>query len=338
MSARFREEIPPSIIIGFGNVGRELALIDEIWSLTNVIGILTSKGGIKVDGEDTIFHIRNTAKSSKRLDELPGFIEGLSIEDFLDQLLGKGVAFITLPPSYSTGEPNISIYLKLLRRGISIITADKTALALSYTEIVETMKKFGSFLGFRATVAAGTPFVDLARGLRGRDLKKVKAVLNATTNFIISNIEEGMSWNGALDLARTEKLLEPDPSIDIEGFDAAAKLTIISNILGKRLRMNEVMRIPLSKVNENEIKGALKSGKRYKYIAELDFESGKATVSPQLLSLENPLSNIRGNYNGILIELEEKEKIYLEGPAGPAWRTARVMLTDLYEYLHFFIP
>lgn len=325
---------PPSIIIGFGNVGRELVLLDEIWMLTDVVGILSSKGGIKIEGKETATIVRNAAKSQKKLNEIKSFIEGLNVKDFLDQLAERGVAFISLPPSYSTGEPNTSLVLELLRNGISVITADKTPLAISFPEIMKTSLENETFFGFRATVAAGTPFIDLARGLRGRQIQKIRGVLNATTNFIISHIESGLDWSNAIKLAKEEKLLEPDPSIDIEGLDAAAKLAILSNLFGKRIRLGEVQRISLLSIKETEIRNAILNGRRYKYIAEFNFENGKAIVSPQVLTLDDPLSKIRGNYNGILVELEGKEKIYLEGPAGPAWRTARVMLTDLMEFLN----
>ena len=324
---------PPSLLLGFGNVGKELVLLDDFWNMTEVLGILSSSGGVKTNGKERVEAIREAAKTSAKLSDLPFFQKGLSLSDFIDELSG-GVAFITIPPSYYSGEPNISLVLNFLKNGISIITADKTPFALAYSKVIEASRSSKAFIGYRATVAAGTPFTDLAKGLRGRSITSIKSVLNATTNFLLSKVEEGKSWEESLELARKEKLLEPDPRIDVEGIDSAAKLTIISNTLGKGISLWDVRRTPLFSINEEMVRRALKEGKRYKYIASYSFDGGNPTVSPQLIQNGNPLYDVRGNYNGILFELEGSEHIYLEGPAGPAWRTARVMITDLIEMLY----
>ncbi|MEM0020735.1 MAG: hypothetical protein QW039_01015 [Fervidicoccaceae archaeon] len=330
-----REEKIPSLILGFGNVGRELILRDELWNLTDVRGVVVSKGGIRIRGKDDAKLLIDAVRTARKLNELPNFSTDISYQSFIDELYPRGVAFIAIPPSYKTGEPNISIVLDLLKQGISVITADKTPLALAYSEIMETSIKKGAYIGFRATVAAGIPLTDLARGVFGRDIETMLAILNASTNFILTQVEEGLSWSEAISKAEAEKLLEPDPKIDIEGWDPAAKLVILSNILGQNIKFEDVERIPLFSISESDVRKALLRKMRYKYIASLSFKEKEAKIQPVLLSQENPLSRVSGNYNAMMLKLEEKEYIYAEGPAGPAWRTARVMITDLFELLRY---
>jgi len=329
---------PRSVLIGFGNVGRELALLDDFWKLTRPVGVISSRGTVRIESEDDAARIREAAKGGMKLSELPSFRKGEGLEDFSGSISEGDVAFIALPPSYSTGEPNVSLVLDLLERGVAVITADKTPLALAFKKVMEASSEHRAFIGYRATVAAGTPFVDLARGLVGRSVTRLRSVLNATTNFLLSQVESGLSWRESIEIAGKMKLLEPDPSIDTEGIDAAAKLTIISNTLGFEIGLGDVRRRPLLEVSEEEVRRAAENGKRYKYVAELILPEKSASVFPMKLDAQDPLSSVHGNYNGIVVELEEGERIFLSGPAGPAWRTAKVMITDLLEYLRFYRP
>ncbi len=245
------------------------------------------------------------------------------------------IAFVTIPPSYYNGEPNLTIYNKLLDKKVNIITADKTGLSLNFDNLMNKANKNRLFFGYRATVMAGTPATDIAKGLKGRNLKEIKAVLNATTNYILSLIEKGFNFEKAIEEVKRLGLVEPDPKIDIEGFDAAAKIVILLNTLGIKSSINDVKRESLLNIKEENIRNALKENKRIKYIAS--YNGNEIKVGLEKIDIESPLAKVSNNYNCINFVIDENNIITLTGPAGPALNTARAMITDLIEFYENFL-
>ncbi len=320
-------------LVGFGNVGRSLAEIllrNPPLHEVEVAGVANSKGSVLVEGPADKAKLAKILSSGERLEKHPSFRPGLApVEGAV--VSGAHVAMVTLPPSYETGEPNRSIYYGLLEEEISIITADKTVLALDYARITGEARRRCLFLGYRATVAAGTPALDSARGLKGRGVEEVRAVLNASTNYILGLVEEGYSYEEAVEKAIQAKLAEPDPRIDLEGYDPAAKLAILASTLGYEASLRDVVRVPLTEISEDEVREALVKGKRVKYVAYADLTQGTLRVEPRVVDSGDPLASAVGEDNVIVFQLESTS-IVLKGPAGPAWRTAKVMVTDLIEY------
>lgn len=308
-------------LIGFGNVGRDFAkllLKREINAC--VVAIMASKGGV-------------LRRDCMRASDLNRYIEegiyGESVDVGLDDVINAGIdaAVISIPPSYDTGEPNLSMYRKLLSSGVSVVTSDKTGLALDFAGLMAAAGKGGASIEYRATVMAGTPAIDLVRGLWGREVNSIKAALNATTNFVLTKIEEGLSRTDAVELAIREKLAEPDPRTDLDGWDAGAKLVILANQLGLSATLRDV-KLSRFDIDDEHIRQAIKAGKRVKQVAVADMDSGGMTVTLTEVDASSPLASISGNYNAIEIRIGG-DTISLKGPAGPSARTAEVMLADL---------
>ncbi|MEB2836823.1 MAG: hypothetical protein GSR80_000950 [Desulfurococcales archaeon] len=321
-------------VVGFGNVGREAVI--QVAGRAGELGVrlagaASSRGAVVVESARDLEGLVGLARRGLRLEGHPAFREGLgAVEAALEA--GAEVALVAIPPSYESGEPNRGIYYGLIDSGVGVVTADKTLLALEYRELVSRARARGVCLGYRATVAAGTPAVDAARGLRMRGVERVRAVLNATSNYILGLVEEGLSYGEAVERAIEARLAEPDPRVDTHGWDAAAKLAILSNTLGYSLSLGDVERIPLEEIGEDEVRGARARGLRVKQVAEADYARGVYRVAPALLGAGDPLAAAEGEGNVIVFELEGS-RVVLAGPAGPAWRTARVMVTDLAECL-----
>ena len=228
-------------LIGFGNVNRRVLLeLVRLQDKVRVSCVFSSRGGVEIRSESDLKDLVRLAESGQKLDAHPGFKRGFTVFDYVSGGGGLDLAFIAIPPSYETGEPNLSVYRQLLKSRVNIITADKTALALDYVGIVGDARKHGVFIGYRATVAAGVPAVDLMRGLVGRDVVKIEAVLNATTNYVLSLVERGYSFSNAIASAVREQLAEPDPRIDIEGWDPAATIAILVSELGYHSTLHNV--------------------------------------------------------------------------------------------------
>ena len=171
-----------------------------------------------------------------------------------------------------------------------------------------------------------------------RNLQQARDILNvlAFKMGLIQVIKERalQIYREALEKAIEAKLAEPDPTVDTHGWDPAAKLVILSNTLGYDARLENVKRVPLESVGEELVAGSLREGKRVKYVAYADFESGRLGVEPMVLEESDPLALAEGEENVIVFGLEGTG-IVLRGPAGPAWRTAKVMITDILDFVQW---
>ncbi len=336
------------IFVGFGNVGKAFArkLLHQLEARPIYRNILGNDIAIEVSAVVTtkgayIFRGDWRSELSTLVEKYPSSVELLKRFDRtidLDQLLrhiNPNLAIVTLPPSYSNGQPNLEIYSRLIENQTSIITADKTGLAFKFWDLIERAHSREAYIGYRATVMAGTPATDLMQGVAGKEVLELKSILNATTNYIVSLIESGKTFHQALEQAQREGLTEPDPRIDYEGYDSAAKLAILLNILGYRVAIHNISRTSLNTIDDTKIREAPKKGKSIRYLATATFDKGEiktAEVKPAELDLGSPLAKVKGNYNGIVIETSQGT-ISMIGPAGPAENTAEAMLTDLLEYM-----
>jgi homoserine dehydrogenase len=318
-------------VVGFGNVGKALvASIARSGSL-ELASVSSSRGSVVVRGRLDAQELARIASGPAGLDSHSGF-EGLGpVEAAVEA--GASIALVAIPPSYETGEPNRGIYRGLVDNGLDLVTADKTVLALEYKPFMSYAESRGARVAYSATVAAGTPVLDVARRLRHRRVRRVRGVLNATTNLLISMVESGSTWSQALGEAVRRSLVEPDPRIDTHGWDAAAKLAILLSVLGQDASLRDVEREPLTEgVDEEEVREAAGKGRRLRYVAEADLARGDYRVHPVVLDAGDPLSRVAGPRNCVVFEVED-DHVVVEGPAGPAWRTAEVMLSDAVEIL-----
>ena len=320
------------LLVGFGNVGRALAreLVASRYDL-RVVGVVTTRGLYRAPANWK-------AWLADLADSYPDTAEAPAPADLRDVIatLRPDVAFVTLPPSYRTGEPNLTVYRTLLSEGVSVITSDKTGLAMAFDEIMELARSRDAFVGWRATVMAGTPAIDVARGLRGREVRAVRGVLSATANYVLSRVEDGASLSEALSEAVKMRLTEPDPSVDLEGLDSAAKLVILLKTAGLAgVKLSQVQRAPLTSVSEDDVRGAARRGMRVRYVAE--FSGGSARVGPQLLDGRDFLASVRGSYNAVVFEVDN-ETVTLSGPGGGVAEAVKSMMADLRELYELLAP
>ena len=328
------------ILVGFGNVGKSFAkvLINKANELSKlglepcVVGVLASRGGL----------ISNECISGSRLLNLIN--KGIYSEPDLKPIdlgdlikLKPDIAVVSIPPSYRTGEPNLMMYRSLISDGISVVTADKTGLALAYWELINESRARGVFLGFTATVMAGTPVIQLIKGLRGRVVKSIEGVLNATSNYVLTLVENGLTMSEAVKKAIEEKIAEPDPAIDLGGLDAAAKATILANLLGLNVSLRDVNVQSLMNLKDDYVRESTRRGVRIKQVASIDLASGIISVKPMEVPINSVFGSITGNYNALVIKLGDGKEITTIGPTGPAEATAEVMFSDLLEYAELLL-
>jgi homoserine dehydrogenase len=219
------------------------------------------------------------------------------------------------PPS--DGEPGLSHIRAALDRGIAVATSNKWPVALAGVELAVRARRGG--VGFRAesTVMSGTPVLAaLTDGLGGATPLRLRGVVNATVNAICTRMEQGVGYAEALAEAQAEGLAERDPSADVDGLDAVAKLMVLSALVfGEQLELGDVARRGLSELAES----GLEPGTRVREVATLDPAAGRRSVEATVLEDGDPLGAIAGAANCIRLEAEPLGEVTITGPgAGPA--------------------
>lgn len=201
-----------------------------------------------------------------------------------------------------------------LKRGVNVISANKALISKYLERLILTSKKSKASLKFEGAVGGAIPILSNIEKLKAAGgVKKVIGVLNGTSNFILSQIENGLSFEKALELAKEKGYAEADPSADIDGIDTMRKINITSSLLfDKFFKEEEIETIGIRKINEDRIKDALKSGKTIKLIGYGD-KNGKIYVRPEELEKNSILGSLKGGENAIVFFTENAGEIVIKG-------------------------
>ncbi len=273
----------------------------------------------------------------KKLNEYPGpkqktdeYVEPL---DLIEQVEAEIMAEMTYT-DIKTGEPATSYIKKALRTGKHVVTSNKGPAALHYHELQELARVNQRQFRIEGTVMSGTPVFHLIEnGLAGNEIREIKGILNGTTNFILSQMElERMEYEQALKLAQQLGYAEADPTADVEGFDAVAKVVILANaLMGEKVRPEEVRRQGISHLRRKDILEAREAGLRYKLIARVikDGNRIETSVAPEKLPLTDPLSGVMGAQNALTFDTDLMGKITIQGAGAGRLETGFSILSDM---------
>jgi homoserine dehydrogenase len=263
----------------------------------------------------------------------PAQVKPLNPLDMIERTDAGIIAEMTYT-DIKTGEPATSYIKKALLRGQHVVTSNKGPASLHYRDLQDLARKNGVQFRIEGTVMSGTPVFHLAEcGLAGNTVREVKGILNGTTNFILTKMEtEGMDYGPALALAQKLGYAEADPTADVEGFDALAKIVILSNVLfGGSLKTTDVPCKGISAITKADVEAAKAAGFRYKLIAHAKNEGGVVTanVSPQKLPLADPLAGVMGAHNALSLETDLMGKVTIQGAGAGKVETGFAILSDI---------
>lgn len=232
------------LLVGFGNVGRSFTkliaikgkAIEERYNVKLcIVGIIDSSGAvIKEDGFTSyeLLKLCELPRSTVSTYE-PYGVGGANVKDVYSKVIPDTHIEAT-PSNYESGEPGLSNILHALKHGVNVVSCNKAPFVLKYKEIMELALRKNVHVRFKATVMAGTPLIDLLMSLKGYEVELVEGILNGTTNFILTEMHENLiPYEDALKKAQVLGIAEANPDLDVKGWDPAAKLVIISNVLGK---------------------------------------------------------------------------------------------------------
>ena len=236
-------------------------------------------------------------------------------------------------------EPAFSYLTEAIHHGCHIITANKELIASRGAELKRLAKEKGVRLEYEAAVAGGVPVIGtLKQLLHINHVVKVEAILNGTSNFILTEMsDKGLPFEEALQLAQEAGFAEADPANDVDGWDAFYKLMVLSDLLFEdQPDWEKVTRKGIRSVSSQDIQAAAKQGWKIKHIATLENAGGEVTASvePVILTAAHPLYSVDGVDNAVCVEGDLVGKLKLQGPGAGALPTASAIVEDLANLVH----
>ncbi|MCW2680830.1 MAG: homoserine dehydrogenase [Frankiales bacterium] len=231
-------------------------------------------------------------------------------------------------------EPARTLILSALRAGKSVVTANKALLAEDGATLHAAAVEGGADLYYEASVAGAIPLLrPLRESLAGDQITRVTGIVNGTTNFILTRMDEqGSGFADALDEATALGYAEADPTADVEGFDAAAKAAILAGLaFHTDVVAADVHREGITEVTAADVASAKAIGSVVKLlaIAEKDGEAVSVRVHPAMIPLSHPLASVREAYNAVFVEAASAGKLMFYGPGAGGSPTASAVLGDL---------
>jgi len=311
-------------IIGAGNVGgalvellndpdRREALLDAATGPIELVGVA----------------VRDAAKRRKGIPKhlLTTDVAGLVANDDLDILV-----------ELAGGIKPARVYIETaLRHGVSVVTANKALMAECGTELAQLAHQNGADLFYEAAVGGGIPILRALRtSLAGERINRVMGIVNGTTNFILSKMtSEGSDYAAALKEAQSLGYAEADPSADVEGYDAAAKVQILSSLaFGTELVGDAIARQGIVGVRSVDVEFAQRSGYVIKLlgVAERIGDSGiSRRAHPAMIRVDHPLASVHGAMNAVFVEGVRSGPLMWLGQGAGGEATATAVLGDLLD-------
>ena len=228
------------------------------------------------------------------------------------------------------------LVLKAIANGKHVVTANKALLATYGNEIFKAAQDKGVMVGFEAAVAGGIPIIKAVReGLTANRIEWIAGIINGTTNFILSEMrDKGLSFDTVLKEAQRLGYAEADPTFDIEGVDAAHKITILASLaFGIPMQFDKAYIEGISKLDAVDIKYAEQLGYRIKLlgITRRTPEGIELRVHPTLIPTKRLIANVEGAMNAVLVQADAVGSTLYYGKGAGAEPTASAVIADLVD-------
>ncbi len=327
-------------LIGYGVVGQGLIEIlrDKHAELqaqhglnVQVVGVATRSRGTLIHRNGLDLHALTAPATVENFAHYPdsmGLVRDLGVLELL-RISGADVMVEVSPSQLDTAQPALEYVRHALRNKQHVVLANKGPVAVALKELTTLARISGVQLRYEATVMAGTPcFQLLEHGLRGLQIEAVRGILNGTTNYILTQMEGGMSYADALAQAQALGYAETDPTADVDGWDAAGKLRILgAAIFGQSLSFEHLTVQGISQLTPADIQEAQAHHERWKLIAQLTPHGG--SVMPTRLPISHPLAGVSGATNAITFTTDLLGDVTLVGAGAGKHVTAYGLLNDL---------
>ena len=307
-------------LLGLGNIG------GGVWDLVREFGDeLATRTGLRL-------RVKKALVLDKKIHggkEVPDEVLTTDKDDILED------PEIQIVCEFLGGEqPAASMMLRALENGKSVVSANKMALSLHFDELREMAKKTGAGLYFEASVGGAIPVLTaLQSPLIANHVEQVMGIVNGTTNYILTRMAaEGAEYEDVLKDAQRLGLAEPDPTADVEGMDAAYKISIMGSLaFHSRIYMEDVYREGITNVSAEDIAFGREMGYVLKLLAigKDNGDSIEARVHPAFLPVDHPLARVDGSLNAIYLYGHSFKDMMLEGRGAGDAPTASAIVGDI---------
>ena len=325
-------------IVGIGGVGKaflkllgnkKTALKNQGFIFT-VNYIMNSKIGVfSENGID----IKQFLDLYEQKSDLRRYYDSISYDELLKR---RDIDFLVemTPTNKETAEPGLTYIKKALTSGINVVTSNKGPVLLSYKRLKQLAKENGVQLGIGCTTGGALPAINGGiMDLAGSDILSIEGVLNGTTNFIINEMErEGITYDKALLRAQKSGIAETNPYLDVEGWDTAIKLVILTNVLmNEDISLEDASVKGIIDITPEEIEKASAEGKKYKLIGKTERlkDTLKINVGLEKIGIDNPFYFVDGKNKAVKYESDTLGELIMMGGHSDTTAAAASVLRDI---------
>lgn len=316
------------VLVGFGHVGR--AFFD----------LLKEKHSVCRDRYGLDFRINAVIRTQKTaiMHDFPNetnleWKEDKSGFPFFLKHEKPGAVVMCLPSREKDGQPGMTMNLEALSAGWDVVTADKAPLVVDGPRLWETAARYAKHLKISGAAGAALPGLDTAlNSLAGTEITMIEGILNGTSNYILSRIQAGMDYSTALKEAQEKGIAEPDPSLDVEGWDTAKKMLLLANVIFQKNLHLEELPVQGITVLDSHMREKMHSGKGViKLLGRLRHEGAKfqIDVGPRLIPKDHPLAGVNGADKGLSFDTDTMGRITVIGGRSNPRGAAAALLKDL---------
>lgn len=349
------------VLIGLGNVGsnllkilnREEKSLQERYGIKFSVVAVADIDGCAIDKNGLSLQLlMQTLSQKKRVSHLPNIGKPNMEAINLIREIEFDILLEATPVNLENAEPGLSNVKTALTRGIHVVLANKGPVALAYKEL-SSMSDLGAGWGvnfnidfkspfglpflpklrFSACVAGSLPSINIGnRDLVGYKIKKLEAVFNGTTQYILREMEKGQSYEDALLDTQKRGIAEAEASLDVDGLDAATKLVIVANaVLGQDTKLDDIDIEGIRTLDNIMVQKALSERQRIVLVclAEYIDEKYYFSVKPTSLSIDHPLSKISPDEMAIAYYTEDAERLFIASSEPGPEPASAAMIRDM---------
>jgi homoserine dehydrogenase len=309
-------------LLGFGNVGRAFVryleqTANERSLLFHVKAVADSSGGLFLNDSLTIERVIAHKESGRSLREFAPAEAVCGADKFIRGLPSAGVAILveSLPTNISNGQPALDLITAALAQGTHVVTVDKGPLVHGFHSLGAAARQGTARLGY-----SGTTGVSIPDEATSDKVLEIRGVLNGTTNYILTEMQQRRrSFDEALRTAQVDGIAEPDPSLDLQGWDTASKILILANsLMSASARLSEVSRTGIGLQTESLIRIARDSGRVVRLVGRARIWQGRVRVSvaPKLVASDSPFYAVSGTSKAAVFRTERQGEVLAAARSG----------------------
>ena len=330
----------PIILTGFGNVGKAFVrlLVEKHedcrarYGLDFDLAAVIRRSGVwlaRKEGE--FFNIADPA--AEPMEASSGWSAGMTFADALSRIRNPGVLVECTPSNWRTGEPQLAYLHAALDGGWSVAAASKGALVVDFKNLMAKARAGKTALKFSGATASALPTLDVATiSLAGAKLLGFEGILTGTTNYILSRLEQGLTFEAALKEAQAKGIAETDPSMDIDGWDTACKTLLLANAAaGTEFVIKDLRVEGIRGVTAGALADARAAGNSLKLLGRLSESGGRYTAEVKVVPIppSHPLFRLTGTSKGIVFRTDTMGTVAVTDGKSDPRGTASAVLKDV---------